>query len=449
MPTLVRRVALLALAPLLLSGCWFNVGGNALHTGFNALESSVKSDSFASLHKVWSASVEPADETRLPSSVAVFGNTLFIESEQGMLQAYDAAGNTNCSGTPKSCQALWTADAGGAPQTIVQTDPATDGSTVFVGGADGKLYAFDAGGNTNCSGTPKTCAPLWTGPLGSAAFDPVVSNGRVFIGSADGHLFAFDASGNANCGGTPRTCAPLWRANSGAQYSTIGNLPAPAVTNAAVLYPSGNGLDAFDPAGATNCGGSPRTCTPLWSASAGTGLFPLGWPVVGGGVVYLSLSTGGGASKIAAFDAGGQRSCGGTPTVCAPLWIDNAQSTTTVTPALGPDGLLYAGFSSLEVFSTDGTTGCSGSPVVCQPLHTASLPGLTLAPSLADDVVVLGVLNLGGPSAIMGFKQGTLDPLGSFALGSSQPTIFPGLLAITNGTIYESTSDGHLQAWAP
>jgi outer membrane protein assembly factor BamB len=448
MSTLVRRVALFAVAPLLLSGCWLDVGGNALHTGFNATDTAIRSDTFAGLHEVWSAAVSPSDSVRLPSSVAVFGGTLFIEADNGDLQAYDADGNTNCSGTPTSCQPLWTASGGGQPTTIAQTDPATDGATVFVGGADGKLYAFDAAGQTNCSGTPKKCTPLWTASLGSAAFDPVVANGRVFIGSTAGDLFAFDAAGgDTNCGGTPRTCQPLWKATTGASYGSIGNLPAPAVSNSAVYYPSGSGLDVFDPAGQSNCGGSPRVCRPLWSASFASST-PTGWPVVGGDIVYLPLETNN-VGNIVALDAAGKRGCSGTPTVCAPLWTDDAHANSTVTPAYGPDGLLYAGFSGLDVFSTDGTTGCSGSPVVCQPLHSASIPGLTLAPTLTGDAVVLGVFALSGPGDLMGFKQGTLDPLGSFSIGTSPPTIFPGLLAIANGTIYEATNDGHLEAWAP
>src|SRR5262249_61146958 len=131
------------------------------------------------------------------------------------------------------------------------------------------------------------------------------------------------------------------------------------------------------PAGTGGCGGVPRVCAPLWTADFGSG-FPLGWPVVGGGVVYQSVFTSNG--NVLAFDADGTRGCSGTPKVCTPLWTDEAQPPAAVTPALGPDGLLYAGFAALDAFSTDGTTGCSGTPVVCQPLHTASLPGLTLAP---------------------------------------------------------------------
>src|SRR5262249_30832200 len=155
MPKLVRRIALLAIAPLLFSGCvWLDVGGNAMHTGFNPLETSVRSDNFAGLHRVWTAAVPSPNAGDQPSSVAVFGNSLFIESEQGVLLAYNAVGDTNCSGTPRSCLPLWTAAAGGPipkPVTVPMTDPATDGATVFVGGNDGNLYAFDAAGETNCS----------------------------------------------------------------------------------------------------------------------------------------------------------------------------------------------------------------------------------------------------------------------------------------------------------
>jgi outer membrane protein assembly factor BamB len=283
---------------------------------------------------------------------------------------------------------------------------------------------------------------LWTATVGGFAFAPVIAGGRVFIGSSTGDLFAFDAAGETNCGGNPRTCTPLWRAATGAEYSSIGNLPAPAVTGSTLYYPSANGLDAFDPNGANGCIGVPNVCAPLWSADFGTGQ-PLGWPVVGNGVVYQSVFTSTG--NVVALDAAGQRNCSGTPTMCTPLWTDNARSTATVTPALGPDGLLYAGFSALDVFSTDGTTGCSGTPVVCQPLHTASLSGgLTLAPSLANDIVVLGVFT-GGNAALRGFEQGSVTPLDSFDLGST----FPGLVAIAGGLVYVATNDGHLQAWAP
>src|SRR5207248_2626421 len=46
--------------------------------------------------------------------------------------------------------------------------PGGGGGVVYVGSFDRKLYAFDAAGTTGCSGTPKTCAPLWTGATGNS-----------------------------------------------------------------------------------------------------------------------------------------------------------------------------------------------------------------------------------------------------------------------------------------
>jgi hypothetical protein len=441
-------VVIVAAVALACSACgWMDVAANPLHTGFNAAERSVRSDDWTTLHQVWTAQVEPASTTKTPSSVAVSGNRVFILSDAGQLQAYAADGSTSCSGTPTVCDPLWTASAGGASTLPVTTDPATDGTTVFIGGADGTLYAFDAAGQTDCSGTPTVCSPLWTASLGSSALDPVVADGRVFVGTSGGMLDAFDATGTTNCTGTtPRTCAPLWQAAAPDEYGGIGNLPAPAVTSSFVYYPVGNALDAFDAAGQHGCSGTPVNCTPVWTGDVGTAA-TAGWPVVSGNVVYQAA--GANPSDVFAFDAAGVHGCAGTPTTCAPLWTDQTKSSFAVTPAIGPDGNLYAGFSELDEFSTDRITGCSGTPVVCNPLHTASLNnGLTLAPSLADDVVVLGVFQFNTNGLIEAFQQGTLAPLGSFALGPPNLNQFPGLLAISNGKVFESTSNGDLQAWA-
>ena len=42
----------------------------------------------------------------------------------------------------------------------------------------GAMNAFDAGGNTNCSGTPKVCTPLWGGVEGDGV---AVANGLVYV----------------------------------------------------------------------------------------------------------------------------------------------------------------------------------------------------------------------------------------------------------------------------
>src|SRR5215471_7427077 len=77
----------------------------------------------------------------------------------------------------------------------VSSSPAVTNGKVYVGSADNKLYAFDAAGVTNCSGTPTTCAPLWTATTGSQILfsSPTVTNGVVYITSDDFKLYAFDA----------------------------------------------------------------------------------------------------------------------------------------------------------------------------------------------------------------------------------------------------------------
>src|SRR4051794_19454882 len=54
----------------------------------------------------------------------------------------------------------------GATAGVVYSSPAVAGGVAYVGSQDHKFYAFDAAGTTGCSGTPKTCTPLWTGGNG-------------------------------------------------------------------------------------------------------------------------------------------------------------------------------------------------------------------------------------------------------------------------------------------
>src|SRR5207237_398 len=109
-----------------------------------------------------------------------------------------------------------------APNVV--SSPAVVGGVVYVGGEDGVLYAFSASGTTNCSGAPKTCTPLWTAATGSSfELSPAVANGVVYAGSntaTNGKLYAFSASGTTNCSGTPKTCTPLW---TGATMGIIGS----------------------------------------------------------------------------------------------------------------------------------------------------------------------------------------------------------------------------------
>ncbi len=160
----------------------------------------------------------------------------------------------------------------------------------------GTLYAFSANGTTNCSGTPTTCLPLWSAAMGTTSTQvppsPAVSGGVVYDESADGTLYAFDA-GVTNCSGTPRTCTPLWTAalSAGPQYGS-----SPAVANGIVYAPGGN-LEAFDANGTTNCAGTPKTCTPLWSYNVTVGV-GLSSPSLANGLVFIGSGTGSSRQRL-------------------------------------------------------------------------------------------------------------------------------------------------------
>ncbi len=72
-------------------------------------------------------------------------------------------------------QEKWTAQAGEFNPSAV----AVANGVAFVGGrGNGTVYAFDAKGVTNCSGSPTTCAPLWSFSAPTISFGaPSVSNG--------------------------------------------------------------------------------------------------------------------------------------------------------------------------------------------------------------------------------------------------------------------------------
>ncbi|MBV8951698.1 MAG: PQQ-binding-like beta-propeller repeat protein [Actinobacteria bacterium] len=172
-----------------------------------------------------------------------------------------------------------TATTGGA----VSSSPALVNGVVYVGSGDGKVYAFSQYGTTNCAGSPKTCTPLWTATTGGGVGSPAVVNGVVYVGSSDGNVYAFDAAGGAaTCSGTPKTCTPLWTATTGGGIV----FSSPAIENGIVYIGSGDDkLYAFDAAGSTNCSGTPKTCTPLWSAPTGGPVESS--PAPGGDAVYV------------------------------------------------------------------------------------------------------------------------------------------------------------------
>ena len=168
-------------------------------------------------------------------------------------------GRLTCAGAPKVCQPLWTAATGSAGGTSY-TSPTVANGVVYVA-KDRTLYVFSAAGTTQCSGTPKTCAPLWTATVENLIPQAAtVAGGVVYVGSDvihPSHLYAFSAAGSTNCSGSPKVCQPLWTA---AMPSSIG--AAAAVVNGFVYVgDEGGHISAFSAGGTTNCSGAPKVCS--------------------------------------------------------------------------------------------------------------------------------------------------------------------------------------------
>ena len=91
-----------------MAGCsWPQFRGDAAHTGFQPLESRIGASTVSSLTEAWTAQLGPTT-----SSPVVAGGRLYVGDggfprTEVRYRVHDAAGQANCSGTPKVCQPLW------------------------------------------------------------------------------------------------------------------------------------------------------------------------------------------------------------------------------------------------------------------------------------------------------------------------------------------------------
>ena len=214
------------------------------------------------------------------SQPAIANGVLFAITGGPRLQAFDAAGVTNCStnqppqwpvgtvSSPKFCLPLWSAPLPEAPSF---GGFAVANGLVYVTDSLGKLSAFPAAG----CGMP-TCTATWTGSAGATSLSsPAVTAGSVFAGANDGRLYAFPASG---CGAA--TCNATWTGSAG------GTLTAPSVAGSVLFVGSSDGhLRAFAAGG---CG--KKTCTALWDTNVGTPIATA--PAVSDGRVFVTDTSG-------------------------------------------------------------------------------------------------------------------------------------------------------------
>ena len=364
-------------------------------------------------------------------SLAIADGRVFVSDGEG-IQAYDAVGSENCSGTPKVCAPVWATSTNSATGPGFTPGPGSpvvangvlyvpgygDGMAQSVGGSS--VAAFDAAGKTGCKGTPVVCVPTWTTtglPVSSGnGGSPTIANGVLYIASG-ATLDAFDAAGSTGCSGTPKVCAPLW---TGAMSGGEINSAAPVVANGIVYVDNPlSGLYAFDATGTTNCSANAtgKTCAPLWNApsTAGSG----GAPAVANGVVYFS-----GSGKLVAFDATAATNCPGTGTVqtCtrAPLWTSAplADGYLTGSPTVA-NGVVYvssAGAGGVYAYDAAGSLRCavsgtasSGTAKECSPLWSG---GVGTGPTEGVSAEIGG----GSPAVVNGVLFAGSGPIYAFAL---------------------------------
>jgi hypothetical protein len=427
-----RFLVLVVAVALVATSCdWSMFGYDPGNSRYNPSETTSSSQNVGTIREAWAGLIGSSPGS---SSPVTGDGKVFIGGQNGVLDAFDENGVVNCG---LGCLPEWSS----APEGTPVSSPAVSGSTVFVG-AGGQLFAYDANGSTNCSGTPTaTCQPLWSSPVTSNSdmSTPTVVGNVVYVHDSQ-NLYAFDATGNTNCSGTPKVCSPLWTAPGLGSTSTT----PPAVDNGVAYTVGGGKLYAVDANGATNCSGTPIACQPLWATSASAS-DQFGVTAVGG-VVYTA------GSVVNAYDATGNTNCSGTPKVCGTLWTASVGGQAFSPMAVANGVLFVEGNGDLVAIDASGNTNCSGSPKVCQPLWTGpigaaqSSANLNSAPAAANGVVYIGsddhkvyAFDATGSTNCSGAPK-TCQPL-AFAWTGDMVRSSP---ALANGALFVGSDDGAL-----
>jgi outer membrane protein assembly factor BamB len=381
---------------MVVAGCngtsWTMFGFDATHSGDNAQEQAIGAANAGTLVKAGSTAAVDGPITSAPTTAndILYATADLGSTDIGTLYAYSATGATNCSGRrTKTCHPLWSATPAGKHKLL--SSPAVDLSTgvVYVGSADGVLYAYNAS-----SGTLE-----WQSALmgGSVASSPTITDEYVYVSMVYGWTFAFPLTNgydgnNPSCttrGTGQRVCRPEWR------YSMPGDVySSPADANG-ILYTNvsspTNTLYAYDDDLDSHCSGAAfaaplgATCAnPLWTASTGGGKSS---PAVANGVVYLGSITGG----LLAYSATGSAGCSGVPytylqgMTCTPVWTGNTGRQNGSSPAVA-NGVVYIGTRDGHLDAFGAASGTL--------LWTAATGGsVDSAPAVADGVVYAGCSN--------------------------------------------------------
>jgi len=275
------------------------------------------------------------------ASPAVVGDLAYVPTDEGVLLALDIRDGT----------VRWTSVIGRRTSLgqvdnwdIYQSSPSVSDGVVYVGSADGGVYAVSAD-----DGRQKW--RFQTNHVVRAT--PAVVDGRVFCGSFDGKVYALDAA----------TGKELWEVNTKTRGVPWNSVQGSCAVMDGLVYVGSRssffyGIDAAS--------GAVR-----WRHSHDGDWVPSS-PAVRDGIAYVGQSDG---SKVTAVSAKGE-----------PLWVFNAPNETFSSPALAGDVLYVAGNDN---YNTKGKGSLSALDIrTGKALWTLEVPGSVWAcPVVAGDTV--------------------------------------------------------------
>jgi hypothetical protein len=428
---------------LVAAGCgWGQYGHDGSRAGWSPADKVLTTDNVGQLVTRWQTNVNTAWGAQIADS------TLFsIDTSPGKprLLAYRADGSTGCSGAPRTCSPIWTANLG---ERLYNTDALQGGFAIVAGHVyvagftaespgQWRLEVFDANGEQKCGGAPKICAPLWHATWGEEDLDGgaslAVANGKVYVRTPNGPqgITVFDAAGQERCmRGAAVTCQALFTAPT-----AVANGSWIAVDATRLLAATAPGLAVYDANGVSGC--TNRVCSPLRTYSELRGP-----PSVSDGVAF---------SLFSAADLASTAGCTGAPATCPPTWTLTTPAAVSAPYAVADGHVMLPGSTAagaVEVFDAHGQAGCSGVPRTCSAVRRYVSSNPTGVSATAELVFVANDVNGLTPTSVTAFDlAGTAGcsgstpsctplwtgSLGDFGIGSLAPPVVAGNLVAVSG----------------
>ena len=363
-----------AIAPFLVRTDWARFRDDLNGSGVNPYENTLDPSNVSGLQVAWSSPTSGG----IDSSPAVADGLVFVGSADGSVYARNATTGAS----------VWSYPTGGG----VSSSPAVVNGIVYVGANDGKVYALDA----------ITGSLEWSHGTGGVVYSsPVVTAGIVYAASEDGTLYALSAA----------TGKVKWS------------------------YPTGDGMDS-SPAvvdGVVYVGSWDDN---VYALSASTGA--LVWSYTTGGGVSSSPAVANGTVFVGSDDGYVYALSAATGSV---TWSYRVGGVGELSPAVD-DGVVFVGgwsyskapaYGHAKLYALDASTGA---PKWVQKFGSG--PAYS-SPAVANGVVYIGRLD----GTVLALDAATGDTDWSYLTGGdvySSP-------AIADGTVYVGSYSGVLYAF--